>query len=164
MVRTRTPLGCGLGMVKDWLRPRSGRGHGLISDWTQSRTGQGHGQQAGLWRGHSASKPRLLRGRRFLVLTRGKPCMRKTPSPEGNKRRQMRHVKRRHLATNPLPHFVAICHRCGCTDFVGRMVKGMVSSFFRLRMKARRPQGIRVERMFPDARSTHVRSRVGACA
>ena len=95
-------------MVKDWLRTRSGHGHGLFSDWTQSQIGQGHGQQAGLWHGHSASKPRPLRGRRILVLTRGKACLREKPSGERNKRRQMRHVNGRHIATNPLPHFVAI--------------------------------------------------------
>jgi hypothetical protein len=62
--RSRTLSGCGRGwgrgpdMVKDWLRTRSGRGRGLFSDWTRSRTGEGHGLQAGLWCGHSASKPR----------------------------------------------------------------------------------------------------------
>ncbi len=113
----RTRLGCGLGMVKGWLRTRSRRGHGLFSDWTRSRPGHGHGHHAGRWCGHSASKPRPLRGRRILVLTRSKACLREKPSGEGNKRRQMRHVKRRHIAKNPLPPFVAICHWCECGSF-----------------------------------------------
>src|SRR6266496_3773848 len=51
--------------------------------------------------------------------------MRKKPSGEGNKRRQMLHVKGRHIATNPLPPFVSAVN---AAYFVGRMAKGMVSS------------------------------------
>ena len=35
--------------------------------------------------------------------------------------------------------------------FIGRMAKGMVSSLYRLRMKARRPREIRLGRMLADA-------------
>jgi hypothetical protein len=75
--RTRAWIACGRGLghglcaAADWMRTvtartRLGRGHGLFSDWTRSRTGQGHGRLAGLWRGHSASKPRPFRGHKNL--------------------------------------------------------------------------------------------------
>ncbi len=68
--------GCGQGqdMVTDWTQPRSWRGCGLFASWTRSRTGHGHGWLAGLWRGHSASKPRPLRGRKNLRWRRSKAC------------------------------------------------------------------------------------------
>ena len=68
--------GCGHGQdtVTDWTRPRSWRGCGLVSDWTRSRTGHGHGRLAGLLRGHSASKPRPLRGLKNLPPGRSKAC------------------------------------------------------------------------------------------
>lgn len=58
----------------DWTRPRSRRGCGRLSDWTRSRTGHGHGRLTGFWRGHFAAKPRLLRGRKNLILMRSKAC------------------------------------------------------------------------------------------
>ena len=78
--RSRTWTDCGRGCghgqntVADWTRPRSWRGCGLVSDWTRSRTGHGHGQQAGRWRGHSASEPRPLRGLKNLPPGRSKAC------------------------------------------------------------------------------------------
>src|ERR1017187_180651 len=68
--------GCGHGQdtVTDWTRPRSWRGCGLFSDWTRARTGHGHGWLAELWRGHSAFKPRPLRGRKDLRWRRSKAC------------------------------------------------------------------------------------------
>ena len=45
-----------------------------LSDWTRSRTGHGHGRLAGLLRGHSASKPRPLRGLKNLPPGRSKAC------------------------------------------------------------------------------------------
>ena len=78
--RSRTWTGCGRGCghgqdtVTDWTRPRAWHGCGLVSDWTRSRTGHGHGQQAGRWRGHSATKPRPLRGLKNLPPGRSKAC------------------------------------------------------------------------------------------
>jgi hypothetical protein len=76
--RTRTGCGYGLDQDKDadWTRPRSRRGCGRLSDWTRSRTGHGHGRLTGFWRGHFATKLRLLRGRKNLILMRSKACPR----------------------------------------------------------------------------------------
>jgi hypothetical protein len=137
-------------MARTWSRTGCGHGRGADMDWTRSRTGQGHGHYAGLWRGHSAAKPRPLRGRRKLRGLRSKACPREKPSGEGNKRRQMR-ISKGVIATNPLPHFVAICHWYGCGSFVGRMVKGMLSSENCPQIRAREPREIRLDGMLVDA-------------
>ena len=62
----RIQRGCGLDADTNCPRTWSWRGHGLFASWTRSRTGQGHGRLAGLWRGHSASKPRPFRGHKNL--------------------------------------------------------------------------------------------------
>jgi len=52
--------GCGHGLDKatDWMRTVFGLD--TVADWARTV------QRAGLWRGHSASKPRLLRGHENL--------------------------------------------------------------------------------------------------
>jgi hypothetical protein len=85
---SRVQRGCGLDAATDCSRTRSLRGHGLFASWTRSRTGHGHGQEAGLWRGNSASKPRLLRGRKNLVQTRGRACPPPKPIGESQRMRQ----------------------------------------------------------------------------
>src|SRR5271165_5363929 len=98
---------------------RTWPGRGQSADTVYSVTGHDHGQQAGLWRGFSASKPRSLRGHQVLHWRRGKACTREKPSSEGNKWRQMRRGKWRHIATKSLPHFDT---GANTARFVGRMV------------------------------------------
>ena len=96
------------------------RGAGTVTDmdWLRSRTDCGHGQDAvadcfGLdtaaasGSDNGAAKLRPVCGRRILRRRRSKACTRQKPSGEGDKRRQMHNVKRRHMAANSLPPFVA---------------------------------------------------------
>jgi hypothetical protein len=66
-----------------------------------------------------------MRGQKTLVQPRSKACLREKPSAEGDKWRQIRGGKRRQIATSSLPQFDA---GADAARFVGRMVKGMVSS------------------------------------
>jgi len=55
-----------------------------------SRTGHHHSQRAGLWRGYSASKLRLLRRRRILTKLRSKACPALKASPRAYRCRNFR--------------------------------------------------------------------------
>ena len=127
--RSRTWTDCGRGCGRgldtdtdtDWMRTRTGCGHGRGADVDWMRTGHGHGQQAGGWRGHPASKPRPLRGRRILHWRRSKACTREKPSGEGNKGRRCamsEGVTMRQTRCRRLPCFDTAAN---AARFVGRM-------------------------------------------
>jgi hypothetical protein len=139
-----------LDMVKGWLRTRLGRGRGLF------RTGRGRGLDNA-----SASKPPMARilartnrgdcadaesfAGEGVRLVRVKSLQVKTT--KGDKCAMSKGVTLRQIHQRILPHFDSAAN---AARFVGRMAKGMVSSFFRLRMKARQPRGIRLDRLLAD--------------
>jgi hypothetical protein len=70
-------------------------------------------------------------------------------------------VTLRQICCRILSHFDT---GANASRFVGRMANEIVSTFFRLRMKARRPREIRVDQMLAGAPARSLRSRVEPCA
>lgn len=67
---------CGRGQnaIADWSRTWTARGCALCMVEPSSRTGCCRGRKSMMLRGWSVLTPRLIRGRRILVATRGKAC------------------------------------------------------------------------------------------
>jgi hypothetical protein len=64
---------------------------------------------------------------------------------KGDNWRQIASDKRRHIATNSLPPFVAFCRSVSSRIFSKRFRWEMVSMIFCQRLQARRPRDIRIE-------------------
>ena len=99
-----------------------------------------------------------MRGQKTLVQPRSKACLREKPSAEGDKWRQIRGGKRRQIATNCDKLRQVRCRLLSQFDagadaarFVGRMVKGMVSSENCPQIRARQTREIRLDGMLADA-------------
>ena len=147
---------------------RAGCGHGRGADVDCFRTGRGRGldRATASGPGYGADIPRPNRehfadaesfASEGVRLVRVKSLQVK--ASEGDQCAMSKAVTLRQIRCRLLPY---VDTAANAARFVGRMANGMVSSLFRLRLKARQPREIRLGRMLADAPLTSRRSRVEA--